>query len=128
MYANKGPVKFERLVIKVVPEESSRVAAMMAGQFEFTNQFPAQFIAQAKTAPMLQVQEAKPNFQLLYFGFKTTRPMVSDRRVREAMSIAINRAEIARSILLGNADPAFTYVDPDALDYAPRTKEIIHED
>ncbi len=128
MYANKGPVKFERLVIKVVPEESSRVAAMMAGQFDFTNQFPAQFIAQAKTAPMLRVQEAKPNFQLLYFGFKTTRPMVSDRRVREAMSIAINRAEIARSILLGNADPAFTYVDPDALDYAPRTKDIVHED
>ncbi|HEX2888997.1 ABC transporter substrate-binding protein, partial [Vineibacter terrae] len=59
MYANKGPVKFERLVIKIVPEESSRVAAMMAGQFDITNQFPAQFIAQAKTAPMLQVQEAK---------------------------------------------------------------------
>ncbi len=128
MYQNKGPVKFEKLVIKIVPEDSSRVAAMMAGQFDITHQFPAQFIAQAKAAPMLQVQEAKPNFQLLYFGFKTTRPMVADKRVREAMSIAINRAELAKAILLGNADPAFTDVDPDALDFDPKTKDIVKED
>ena len=55
MYKNKGPVKFEKLVIKIVPEDSSRVAAMMAGQFDITHQFPAQFIAQAKAAPMLTV-------------------------------------------------------------------------
>ena len=128
MYQNKGPVKFEKLVIKVVPEDSSRVAAMMAGQFDITHQFPAQFIAQAKAAPMLLVQQAKPNFQLLYFGFKTTRPMVADKRVREAMSIAINRAEIAKGILLGNADPAFTIVDPDALDFDADTTGFVKED
>jgi peptide/nickel transport system substrate-binding protein len=128
MYQNKGPVKFEKLVIKVVPEDSSRVAAMMAGQFDITHQFPAQFISQAKAAPMLKVHPAKPNFQLLYFGFKTTRPMVADKRVREAMSIAINRAEIGKGILLGNADPAYTFVDPDALDFDPKTKGIVKED
>ena len=128
MYKNRGPVKFEKLVVKIVPEDSSRVAAMMAGQFDITHQFPAQFISQAKAAPMLTVTEAKPNFQLLYFGFKTTRPMVSDKRVREAMSIAINRVEIAKGILLGNADPAFTVVDPDALDFDLVTKGIVKED
>jgi peptide/nickel transport system substrate-binding protein len=128
MYTNKGPVKFEKLVVKIVPEDSSRVAAMMAGQFDITHQFPAQFIAAAKAAPMLTVTAAKPNFQLLYFGFKTTRPMVADKRVREAMSIAINRAEIAKAILLGNADPAFTIVDKDALDHDPKTAGIVKED
>jgi peptide/nickel transport system substrate-binding protein len=128
MYQNKGPVKFEKLVIKIVPEDSSRVAAMMAGQFDVTHQFPSQFIAQAKTAPMLTVTAARPNFQLLYFGFKTTRPVVADRRVREAMSIAIDRNAIAKSILLGNADPAFTFVDPAALDHDPKTAGLIKED
>ncbi|MBR1141997.1 ABC transporter substrate-binding protein [Bradyrhizobium sp. AUGA SZCCT0431] len=128
MYQNKGPVKFEKLVVKIVPEESSRVAAMMAGQFDITHQFPHQFITQARAAPMLNVSEAKPNFQLLYFGFKTTRPMVADKRVREAMSIAINRAEIAKGILLGNATPAFTIVDKDALDHDPKTTGIVKED
>jgi peptide/nickel transport system substrate-binding protein len=128
MYQNKGPVKFEKLSIKIVPEDSSRVAAMMAGQFDITHQFPAQFIAQAKTAPMLRVEQANPNFQLLYFGFKTTRPMVADKRVRRAMSIAIDRAAIAKAILQGNADPAFTFVDPAALDHAASTAGMIKED
>jgi peptide/nickel transport system substrate-binding protein len=128
MYQNKGPVKFEKLSIRIVPEDSSRVAAMMSGVFEFTNLFPQQFISQAKVAPMLTVQQAKPNFQLLYFGYKITRPMVADRRVREAMSIAINRAEIAKGMLLGNAEPAFTIVDKEALDHNPQTAELIKED
>jgi peptide/nickel transport system substrate-binding protein len=128
MYRNKGPVKFEKMVIKIVPEDSSRVAAMMAGQFDTTHQFPTQFIAQAKAAPMLTVSEAKPNFQLLYFGFKTTRPMVADKRVREAMSIAIDRAAIGKAILLGNADPAFTIVDPAAQDHDPKTAGIVKQD
>ena len=44
------------------------------------------------------------------------------------MSIAINRAEIAKAILLGNADPAFNIVDPEALDFDPATKGIVKED
>src|SRR5258708_867136 len=128
MYQNKGPVKFEKLSIRIVPEDSSRVAAMMSGVFEFTNLFPQQFIAQAKAAPMLTVQQAKPNFQLPDFGYKIARPMLSANRLRQALTIAINRAEIARGVLLRNAEPAFTIVDKDALDHNPKTAGLIKED
>jgi peptide/nickel transport system substrate-binding protein len=111
-----------------VPEDSSRVAAMMGGQFDVTHQIPLQFIQQVKAAPNLNVQEAKPNFQLMYYGYKTTRPMVADKRVREAMNIAINRADIVKGIMLGNAEPAYTFIDPKALDFADSTKGIIKED
>jgi len=121
-------VKFEKLVIKIVPEDSSRVAAMLSGQFDITHQIPLQFIDQVKKAPNLLVQKAEPNAQLYYYGFKTTRPLVSDKRVREAMNIAINRAEIAKGVMLGQAAPAYTYVDADSLDYAPKTKGMITED
>jgi peptide/nickel transport system substrate-binding protein len=128
MYQNKGPVKFEKLVIKIVPEDSSRVAAMLGGQFDVTHQIPLQFIQQVKAAPNLDVQEAKPNFQLMYYGYKITRPMVADKRVREAMNIAINRADIVKGIMLGNAEPAYTYIDAKALDFASSTTGLIKED
>ena len=128
MFKNTGPVKFERMQIKIIPEESSRVAAMMSGRFDFTGGFPSSFIPQARANPNLVVTKAEPNFQLLYYGFKTTRPMVADPRVREAMSIAINRADIARGTLLGNADPAYTFIDPGALDYNPKTAQIVRQD
>ncbi len=128
MYQNKGPVKFEKLSIKIVPEDASRVAAMLGGQFDVTHQIPLQFIQQVKASPNLNVQEATPNFQLMYYGYKANRPMVSDRRVREAMNIAINRADIVKGIMLGNAKPAYTFIDPKALDFAESTKGIIKED
>ena len=128
MYQNKGPVKFEKLSIKIIPEDSSRVAAMLGGQFDITHQIPIAFISHVKSAPNLQVQEAVPNFQLMYYGYKTTRPMVADKRVRQAMNIAINRAEIVKGIMLGSASPAYTYVDDLALDFAADTKGIIKED
>ncbi len=128
MYKNPGPVKFERLVIKIIPEDSSRLAAMMGGRFDITTHFPVQFIEQAKKAPMLNVEQAKPNFQMMYYGFKITRPLVSDKRVREAMSIAINRADIVKGVMLGQADPAYTYIDPSARDFAPSSKGIVKED
>jgi len=121
-------VKFEKLNIKIVPEDASRVAAIMGGQFDLTHQVPLQFIAQVKAAPNLTVQEAQPNFQLMYYGYKITRPMVSDKRVREAMNIAINRADIVKGVMLGNAEPALTFVDPKALDFAEKTKGVIKED
>jgi peptide/nickel transport system substrate-binding protein len=128
MYNNKGPVNFEKLIVKIVPEDSSRVAAMLAGQFDVTTHVPLQFIQQVKAAPHLNVQEAQPNFQLMYYGFKITRPMVADKRVREAMSIAINRAEIVKGVMFGNAEPAYTFVHPKALDFDESTKGIIRED
>ena len=128
MYKNPGPVKFEKLSIKTVPEDSSRLAAMMGGRFDITTHFPTQFIEQARKAPMLQVDQAKPNFQLMYFGYKITRPLMADRRVREAMSIGINRAEITKAVMLGQADPAYTYLDAGALDYSPATKGVVKED
>jgi peptide/nickel transport system substrate-binding protein len=128
MFQNPGPVKYERLSVRIIPEESARVAAMMAGQFDFTATFPATFIAQAKANPNLVVEKVDANFQLLYYGYKTTRPMVADARVREAMNIAINRAEIVRGVLLGNADALLTYVAPNALDYSPATASIVKED
>ena len=128
MYKNRGPANFERLVIRTVPEDTSRLAAMLSGRFDSTNHFPTQFIDQAKKSPLLNVEEAKPNFQLMYFGFKITRPLVADKRVREAMSIAINRSELTRAVMLGQADPAYTYIHPEALDFAPSTRNIIKED
>jgi peptide/nickel transport system substrate-binding protein len=128
MYKNAGPVKFEKLSIKIIPEDSSRLAAMMSGRFDITTHFPTQFIDQAKKSPLLNVDEANPNFQLMYFGFKASRPMVSDKRVREAMSIGINRAELVKAVMLGQSGPAYTYIHEGALDFAPSTKGIVKED
>jgi peptide/nickel transport system substrate-binding protein len=74
----QGPGEIREAQHQDRAEDSSRVAAMLGGQFDFTHQIPIAFIQQVKAAPNLNVQEALPNFQLMYYGYKTTRPMVAD--------------------------------------------------
>ena len=128
MYQNKGPVKFEKLSITIVPEDSARVAAMMGGQFDITHRSRCSSSTRCSRRRCCRCRRRSRTSSSKYYGFKTNRPMVSDPRVREAMNIAINRAEIVKGIMLGNATPAYTFIDPAALDFNPETKGIIKED
>ena len=101
---------------------------MLGGQFDITHQIPLAFIQQVKAAPNLNVQEAQAELPADVLRLQDQRPMVADKRVREAMNIAINRADIVKGIMLGNAEPAYTFIDPKALDFAETTKGIIKED
>ena len=64
----------------------------------------------------------------MYYGYKTTRPMVADKRVREAMNIAINRAEIAKGIMLGKPIRPTPSSIPRRSTSPNSTKGIIKED
>src|SRR3979490_1148624 len=44
------------------------------------------------------------------------------------MNIAINRADIVKGNALGNAEPAYTYIDSTAPDFAESAKGVIKED
>jgi len=76
----QGPGEFEKLVIKIVPRIQPR-GRHDGRTFDVTNQIPLQFIG--SKPPQFNVQEAQPNFQLMYYGYKDHAPMVADKRVRE---------------------------------------------
>lgn len=117
IYENTGPAKVDRLVLKQIPEEGTRLAAMMSNQGDITQFVPRWSIGQLEAMPNISISSSDPFFSLLFMGFKTDRPMVADPRVREAMSIAIDREEIARSIFFDRVDPAYTYTRPASKDF-----------
>jgi peptide/nickel transport system substrate-binding protein len=121
VYQNRGPAKFQRIVWRIVPEEAARLATMASGQGDMTYTMPDQYLPQLGRMPNMQIHRPEADLQLFYLGFKTTRPNVSDVRVRTALSIAINRQQIVDSIYFGNGIPAETYIHPKAPDYDPNT-------
>src|SRR5690606_6299134 len=98
IYENPGPVKFEKMVMKIVPEESARVAAMLGGQVDFSFSMPDQSLPMMAKAPNVTVYKPPANQRLFYLGFKTTRENVSDKRVRTALSQAIDREQLVKGI------------------------------
>jgi peptide/nickel transport system substrate-binding protein len=124
-YANRGPAKFQKVVWKVVPEDQTRVAAMLTGQADISSYMPNSSIAQLKASPALDVKQVPNYYRTCFFGFKSTRDLVSDVKVRRAMNMAIDRAGIAQTVFFGNATPATTLLHPDTQDYyAPSAQPL----
>lgn len=120
IYKNRGPVKYERLVWKIVPEEASRLAAMVSGQADMTYSMPDQYLPQLSKIPSLEVLRPEANLRLFYLGFKITRENISDVRVRRALSMAIDRKQMVDSIYFGNGEPAVSYIHPKTPDFDPK--------
>jgi peptide/nickel transport system substrate-binding protein len=124
-YKNPGPVKYEKYIWRIVPEDSARVAAMLAGQADFSRWNPPWSIEQFKKMPTLQVVEAEAYFSLVYMGYKSTRENMSDPRVRKALSLTLDRNELSKAIYFGWAPPARQLVNEKALDSNPATRDVL---
>jgi len=105
IYANPRP-KVERIVWKIVPEDSTRVTALQSGQADAAYYLPHWSIAELRANPRLSVSRADPYYWSAFIGFKIDKPIVSDARVRHALNLAIDRAALADMLTFGQTTPA----------------------
>ena len=95
----------DRIIFRPIPDTSARVAALLTGEVQIIDEVDPDLMDKVRTGQGVTLAlPGKPNaFSLLP---KVTEPPFSDRRVRHAVSIAIDRAAIARDLLHGSALPA----------------------
>ena len=116
IYEKTSP-QVDRLVWKVVPEESTRVASIQTGQTDVTQYIPYWAVDQSKTMPNLQVSQAEAYFWTAYVGMKITRDNLTDVRVRQAINMAVDQNAISEGVYFGLAEPANSYIAPGVLDF-----------
>lgn len=71
-----------------------------------------------------------PLAEMHYLSFNTTRPALSDPRVRRALALAIDRARIVERVLMGGQIPANRFLPPPlrpATDQGPLAGEFRHD-
>jgi oligopeptide transport system substrate-binding protein len=91
-------------------------SAFRSGQLHITwDVMPDRIEHYRKTAPnLLRIDPLSDTF---FVRFNVKRPPLDDRRVRQALSRAIDRAAIARDVLYGSRAPAFALTPPDTAGY-----------
>lgn len=94
-------------------EEASTSFAMYENDELDTAGVPLDQIDRVKSDPELseQLYNAPVNCTY-YYGFITQRPMVSDVKVRKALSAGIDRKTLADDVLRGGQIPANTFTNP----------------
>ena len=63
-----------------------------------------------------------PYFGTYYYAFNTTRTPYRDPRVRQALSLAVDRQQLVDAVLQGDASPAHSFTPPRLADYQPGTR------
>ncbi|MCZ7570932.1 MAG: ABC transporter substrate-binding protein [Ardenticatenaceae bacterium] len=111
--------KYERVVIRIIAEESTRAAALEAGEVQLINLVPVDSIERLDALPNVSVRTV-PSNRPISVGVNMAKdtPFSRDVRLRQAIAYGIDREAIAETILGGVAQPLPNYAIPPALKYA----------
>jgi len=128
---------WERVTLKFISADAPRITALVTGGVDAIEGVPPADIAKLKTSDALRV-ERRVSWRTIFFHVeqftdrspwitdKAGQPMekspLKDRRVRRAMSLALNRRAITGSILDGLAEPAGQLIAPGILGYSAALK------
>ena len=117
-YWDRDNVKLNGVVFYPTENVVSEERMFRVGQLHYTNSIPLGKI------PLYREMENSPYVQAPYLGtyfflLNTTRPPLDDVRVRKALSMAVDRETLNKTVLKGSNVPAYSITPPDTLGYYP---------
>lgn len=111
MFKNQGPAYVDGVEIRIVPEDTTRVAEFQAGNIHLVQDVPAAEVERLSKTPGVSIVKYD-QLQTTYPGMNTKKPPVDDVRVRQAVSYALNRDEIVKGANFGLGTPARIMLTP----------------
>ncbi len=107
------------LVVRVVPDEVVRVLEAARGGVDLLEDAPPpEMVRWLATRPAVRVDRS-PGTSFAYVALNLRNPRLADRRVREAIALALDRDRLVRTVLGGAARPATGLLAPEHWAYAP---------
>jgi peptide/nickel transport system substrate-binding protein len=114
-----GPAPaFGRVVHVVVPDDTERMARVERGEADVADHVPLDQVDRLSRNPALRVVSGS-GLRVLFLVLRADRPPFSDPRVREAIDLALDRAELVRRALGGRAEAATQLVPPSIVGHDP---------
>jgi peptide/nickel transport system substrate-binding protein len=97
-------------------EGVTRVTALRTGEVDFANYIPREHVERLARDPQIQVIKGRDTQRTASF-FNLRKPPFQDVRVRQALlGYGLDRQAIAKTALLGQAQPLWSFVPPGARD------------
>lgn len=109
-YWGEAPA-YENLVIRFLPDNAARVAALLAGEVDLISNLPPARIDEVENTEGLSVISA-PGTRAHYLIMDTTQPPFDNVLVRQAVSQAIDRDGLVNAIQMGYGTPVSTIFIP----------------
>jgi peptide/nickel transport system substrate-binding protein len=134
-YWQSGLPYLDAIDIRIIPDESVRRTALVSGDVDWAISVPAQSVSELDRNDEVVVDQTTAG-AYWYIGVNTEREPLDDPRVRQALSYALQRDNIALAAAFGNAQATQDPIPSSsawAFDYAPyeydpeRARELLAE-
>lgn len=106
MFKNRGPAKLERVVWRIIPEDTTRLFELeKGGGINVSRWITFSELPRLRKDPRLKVVDYKVGY-VVYLGFNMNKELVQDIRVRRAVNHAIKKDDIVNEIFFGLGETA----------------------
>lgn len=105
-YWQKGLPHLDEILLKVVPDEVSRLTAVRAGDLDFSYMLPIEEVSKIMRAPSKDFSVGVLPGGTNYFCFNSSTKPFSDPKVRQAVFYAVNREEFSQANTFGHGQVA----------------------
>ncbi len=100
-YWQKGLPHWDRLVVKVVPEDATRIAYLVSGNADIIGAPPPREFARLKSRPKLKAESVATDGGWCFMLQNNAKPPFDDINFRLAVAHAVDRKTIAEKIYYG---------------------------
>ncbi|HEY4552705.1 MAG TPA: glutathione ABC transporter substrate-binding protein [Bacillaceae bacterium] len=119
------PAKVDSVTFKVVPESATRIAELETGNAHIADPVQPNEVKRVNDSGEAEVNQ-KASSSLSYIGFNTEKEPFNDVRVRQAISMLVNKDEIIEGVYEGFGIPAIGPLAPGIFGYDDSVKPIEH--
>ena len=125
----EGRPYIDRVMTRVIPDLATMFLELKAGRLDLTSLTPLQYKRQTDTAWFKEnfVKYKYIGFGYTYLGYNLKDWKFKDKKVRQALTTAIDRESIVQGVLLGLGQPAYTPFKPDTFWYNPNVKKFPYD-
>ncbi len=110
----EGRPYIARRVYRIIPDSSTMYMELKAGGIDLMNLTPVQYQRQTGSADFLSRfnKYSYPVPSYTYLGYNLKKELFTDKRVRQAITLAINKDEIVQGVLFGLGEAGHTPYQP----------------
>ncbi|RDG38790.1 ABC transporter substrate-binding protein [Streptomyces corynorhini] len=123
LWSKKGEAYLDKLVFKVVPEAGVRVGSLQSGQVDAIGGVGKANEPTLKGGQARLAQRANPG-SVFNLGLNNSRPVLKDVRVRQAISYALDRRQIADTVYPTGTRQATSILAHTTPDYRDLTAQL----
>ncbi|WP_246545723.1 peptide-binding protein [Pelotalea chapellei] len=125
----EGRPYIDRYIYRIIPDSSTMYMELKAGAIDLMGLTPVQYARQTNSSDFTSRfnKYRYPSSGYVYMGYNLRHPLFKDRRIRQAVTAAINKDELIHGVLFGMGQKAHGPIVPGRWAYNPYVKDIAYD-